>query len=100
LKPLFEKFEAISQKIKMYDQLVLKMAKEKYPETRALSQVKRVGTMMALTSELRKQAKRVCGSVAACDRMSTERHWEAASSPCRRFSRVLQGQNENAFSLT
>ena len=49
LKPLFDQLKSINEQIKAYDQLILKMAKEEYPETKALSQVKGVGTLTALT---------------------------------------------------
>jgi transposase len=49
LKPLFEQLRLISLQIKTYDKLILKMAEEEYPETKALSQVNGVGPLTALT---------------------------------------------------
>ena len=39
LKPLLEQLQQITEKIKAYDQLIAKMAKVEYPETKALDQV-------------------------------------------------------------
>jgi transposase len=49
LKPLFAQVQSIHEQIKAYDKLILKIAKEQYPETKALSQVNGVGTLTALT---------------------------------------------------
>jgi transposase len=49
LKPLFAQVQAIHEQIKAYDKLILQMAKEQYPETKALSQVRGVGALTALT---------------------------------------------------
>jgi transposase len=49
LKPLLEQVHQMSERIKAYDQLIAKMAKVDYPETRALDQVHGVGTLTALT---------------------------------------------------
>jgi transposase len=49
LKPLFEEIESLNERIKEYDRRIEKMAKETYPETELLKQVKGVGDLIALT---------------------------------------------------
>jgi len=49
VSPLFAQVEFVSEQIKNYDRLILQMAQNQYPETKALSQVQGVGTLTALT---------------------------------------------------
>jgi transposase len=49
LGPLLEEVEALNQRIKEYDKRIEQIAKESYPETALLQQVKGVGTQIALT---------------------------------------------------
>jgi len=49
LKPLFEMVETLTGKIKECDRKLEQIAREKYPETKLLQQVKGVGTLIALT---------------------------------------------------
>ena len=49
LKPLMEQISALTASIKKYDRELEQIAKVKYPETRSLTQVAGVGTLIALT---------------------------------------------------
>src|SRR5215470_10138391 len=49
LEPLFREIESLNERIKEYDQRIEKIAKETYPETELLKQVKGVGELIALT---------------------------------------------------
>src|SRR5262245_37816589 len=49
LEPLFREIESLNERIKEYDRRIEKMAKETYPETELLKQVKGVGELIALT---------------------------------------------------
>jgi transposase len=49
LEPLFREIESLNERIKEYDRRIEKMAKETYPETALLKQVKGVGDLIALT---------------------------------------------------
>jgi len=49
LEPLFREIESLSERIKEYDQRIGEMAKESYPATELLKQVKGVGELIALT---------------------------------------------------
>jgi transposase len=49
LEPLFREIESLNEQIKEYDRRIEKMAKETYPETELLKQVKGVGDLIALT---------------------------------------------------
>src|SRR5215469_15560386 len=48
LEPLFREIETLNERIKEYDQRIEKIAKETYPETELLKQVKGVGDLIAL----------------------------------------------------
>ena len=47
LKPLLQEIESLNEGIREYDRRIEKMAKEKYPETALLKQVKGVGDLIA-----------------------------------------------------
>ena len=47
LKPLLQEVESLNERIKEYDRRIEKMAKEMYPETALLKQVKGVGDLIA-----------------------------------------------------
>lgn len=47
LEPLLREVESLNERIKEYDRRIEKMAKEKYPETALLKQVKGVGDLIA-----------------------------------------------------
>ena len=47
LEPLLQEIESLNERIKEYDRRIDKMAKEKYPETALLKQVKGVGDLIA-----------------------------------------------------
>jgi len=47
LEPLLEEIESLNERIKEYDRRIEKMAKEMYPETAVLKQVKGVGDLIA-----------------------------------------------------
>ena len=47
LKPLLQEVESLNERIQEYDQRIEKMAKETYPETALLKQVKGVGDLIA-----------------------------------------------------
>src|SRR5215467_13322258 len=49
LEPLFREIESLNERIKEYDRRIEKIAKETYPETALLKQVKGVGDLIALT---------------------------------------------------
>src|SRR5246500_3644112 len=49
LEPLLREEESLNEHIQEYDRRIAKMAKETYPETALLKQVKGVGDLMALT---------------------------------------------------
>jgi transposase len=49
LEPLFREIESLNEQIKEYDRRIEKIARETYPETRLLRQVKGVGELIALT---------------------------------------------------
>src|SRR5262249_45051436 len=49
LEPLFHELESLNERIKEYDCRIEKMAKETYPETALLKQVKGVGELIAMT---------------------------------------------------
>jgi len=49
LEPLFHEIESLNERIKEYDRRIEKIAKETYPETELLKQVKGVGDLIALT---------------------------------------------------
>src|SRR5215813_4719353 len=49
LEPLFREIESLNERIKDYDRRIEKLAKETYPETELLKQVKGVGDLIALT---------------------------------------------------
>jgi transposase len=49
LEPLFREIESLNERIKEYDRRIEKIAKERYPETALLKQVKGVGELIALT---------------------------------------------------
>lgn len=49
LKPLLESVEDLTRKIRMLDQEIEQIARERYPETKLLTQVHGVGTLIALT---------------------------------------------------
>src|SRR5262245_12564412 len=49
LEPLFREIESLNERIKEYDRRIEKIAKETYPETELLKQVKGVGDVIALT---------------------------------------------------
>jgi transposase len=49
LKPLIEEVDSITEKIKECDRKLEQIAREKYPETKLLKQIKGVGTLIALT---------------------------------------------------
>src|SRR5690349_20768770 len=49
LEPLFREIESLNERIKEYDRRIEKIAKENYPETELLKQVKGVGDLIALT---------------------------------------------------
>src|SRR5215831_5826729 len=52
LEPLLREIESPNERIKEYDRRIEKIAKETYPETELLKQVKGVGDVIALTSVL------------------------------------------------
>jgi len=49
LEPLLREVESLSERIQEYDRRIARMAKEKYPETALLKQVKGVGDLIATT---------------------------------------------------
>jgi len=49
LQPLLEEVESLTKKIHACDERIEQIAREKYPETKLLKQVKGVGTLIALT---------------------------------------------------
>jgi transposase len=49
LEPLLQEIESLNEGIKEYDRRIEKMAKEAYPETELLKQVKGVGDLIAVT---------------------------------------------------
>src|SRR5262249_32407374 len=49
VEPLFREVESLNERIKEYDRRIEKIAKETYPETELLKQVKGVGELIALT---------------------------------------------------
>ena len=49
LEPLLREVESLNERIKEYDTLIEKIAKESYPQVALLKQVKGVGTQIALT---------------------------------------------------
>ena len=49
LEPLFREIESLNERIKEYDRRIEKIARETYPETELLKQVKGVGDLIALT---------------------------------------------------
>jgi transposase len=49
LEPLLREVESLNERIQEYDRRIEKMAKEKYPETALLQQVKGVGDLIATT---------------------------------------------------
>ena len=49
LKPLLESVEELTRKIRALDQQIEQIARERYPETKLLTQVHGVGTLIALT---------------------------------------------------
>src|SRR5215470_14007917 len=49
LEPLLKEIESLNERIQEYDRRIEKMAKEKYPETALLKQVKGVGDLIATT---------------------------------------------------
>src|SRR5262249_11869564 len=49
LEPLFREIESLSERIKEYDRRIEKIARDTYPETELLKQVKGVGDLIALT---------------------------------------------------
>ena len=49
LKPLIEQVESMTEKIRECDKKLEQIARDKYPETKLLRQVKGVGTLIALT---------------------------------------------------
>ena len=49
LEPLFQEIESLNERIKEYDRRIEKTAKEIYPETELLKQVKGIGDLIALT---------------------------------------------------
>ena len=49
LEPLLKEIESLNERIKEYDTLMEKIAKESYPQVALLKQVKGVGTQIALT---------------------------------------------------
>jgi len=49
LQPLLREVESLNERIQEYDRRIEKMAKEKYPETALLKQVKGVGDLIATT---------------------------------------------------
>src|SRR5215471_19162146 len=49
LQPLLQEVESLNERIKEYDRRIEKMAKETYPETELLKQVKGVGDLIATT---------------------------------------------------
>jgi transposase len=49
LEPLLREVESLNERIQEYDRRIAKMAKEKYPETALLKQVKGVGDLIATT---------------------------------------------------
>ena len=49
LEPLFREIESLNERIKEYDRRIEKTAKEIYPETELLKQVKGIGDLIALT---------------------------------------------------
>jgi len=49
LEPLLQEVESLNEGIQEYDRRIAKMAKEKYPETALLKQVKGVGDLIATT---------------------------------------------------
>jgi transposase len=49
LEPLFREVESLNERIKEYDRRIEKLARETYPETELLKQVKGVGELIALT---------------------------------------------------
>jgi transposase len=48
LEALFREIESLNERIKEYDRRIEKIAKETYPETELLKQVKGVGDLIAL----------------------------------------------------
>ena len=49
LEPLLQEVESLNERIQEYDQRIERMAKERYPETALLKQVKGVGDLIATT---------------------------------------------------
>lgn len=49
LRPLLEEVECLTEKIHGYDERIEQIAREEYPETELLRQIKGVGTLIALT---------------------------------------------------
>jgi len=49
LQPLLAEIEALTQRIKEYNRRIERLAKERYPETALLTQIKGVGPLIALT---------------------------------------------------
>ena len=49
LEPLLHEVESLNERIQEYDRRITKMAKEQYPETALLKQVKGVGDLIAIT---------------------------------------------------
>jgi len=49
LEPLLQEIESLNERIKEYDERMEKIAKESYPHVELLTQVKGVGTQIALT---------------------------------------------------
>jgi len=49
LQPLLAEIEALTQRIKEYNHRIERLAKERYPETALLTQIKGVGPLIALT---------------------------------------------------
>jgi transposase len=74
LEPLFREIESLNERIKEYDRRIEKIAKETYPETELLKQVKGAGALIALTYVLtiedpyRFPKSREVGCFLGCDR--------------------------------
>ncbi len=49
LEPMTQQIESASERIRQYDQMLESMARNRYPETEWLKQIKGVGTLIALT---------------------------------------------------
>jgi transposase len=49
LRPLLQEVESLTEKIRVYDERIEQIARNDYPETQLLKQIKGVGTLIALT---------------------------------------------------